>query len=75
MMDGKTVRNMLSHSKIKKKIATLVQLVGFTIEIYYYARPYERQTYLNEVLSSCFIVGYELTNLHKLGCRDVTGWF
>jgi len=27
----------------KKKIDTLVHLVGFTIEIYYDARPYERQ--------------------------------
>jgi len=30
------------HSKISKFV-TLVHLVGFTIEIYYNARPYERK--------------------------------
>ena len=43
MMDGKTVRNMWSVIPKKNKFDTLVHLVGFTIEIYYDARPYERQ--------------------------------
>jgi len=43
MMDGKTVRNMLSISIKLNKFDTLMHLVGFTVEIYYDARPYERQ--------------------------------
>ena len=31
------------YCKIKNKFETLVHLVGFTIEIYYDARPYERE--------------------------------
>jgi len=41
MMDGKTVRNM--QSVTQNKFETLMHLVGFTIEIYYDTRPYERQ--------------------------------
>jgi hypothetical protein len=42
MMDGKTE---MSRELFQKwyKFEKLVHLVGFTIEIYYNARPYERQ--------------------------------
>ena len=43
MMDGKTVRNMLSFIKKRNKIDTLVHPVGFTTETYHEARPYGRQ--------------------------------
>jgi len=42
MTDWKTVWNMQSYSKINK-FEMLVYLVGFTIEIYYDAQPYECQ--------------------------------
>jgi hypothetical protein len=41
MIHGKTVRNMYSYFKIR--FDTLVPLVAVTIEIYYDARPCERQ--------------------------------
>jgi hypothetical protein len=46
MMGGKTVRNMLSVTLNKINLITLVHLVGFTIEMYYGARPCERQIHL-----------------------------
>ena len=45
MMDGKTVRNMQSVIPKQNKFETLVHLFVFTIEIYYDARPYERQIF------------------------------
>ena len=44
MMDGMTFETcrMLLQNKINK-FEILVHLVGFTTEIYYDARPYERQ--------------------------------
>jgi hypothetical protein len=47
MMDGKTVRNMLSFIKKRNKIGTLVHLIGFTVEIYHEARPYVCQIPVN----------------------------
>ena len=43
MMDGKTVRNMYSVIPKYKKFEKLVHLVGFIIEVYYDAQPYERK--------------------------------
>jgi len=42
LMDENTVRNIQCHSKLNK-FEALVHLVGFTTEIHYDARPYERQ--------------------------------
>jgi hypothetical protein len=41
--DGKTNRNAYSIFQNKVNFKKLVHLVGFTIEIYYDARPYEHQ--------------------------------
>jgi len=38
-----------SEAKFKNKFETLMHLVGFTIEIYYEALPYERQICLLHV--------------------------
>ena len=46
MMDGKTVWNTESVIPKYNKFDTLVHLVGFTIEIYYDARLFERQNSL-----------------------------
>jgi len=35
------------HGPVNVKFDTLVYLVGFIIEIYYDARPYERQIYVS----------------------------
>jgi len=50
MMDGKIVRNMYSVIPKSNKFEKLAHLVGFTIEIYYDARPYERQIWQSKML-------------------------
>jgi len=53
------------YSTIPKynKFDTLVHFVGFTIEIYYDARPYERQIPLHRILKQ-YILHFYTNNKH-----------
>jgi hypothetical protein len=53
MMDAKTFRNMQSYSKLNT-FEKLMHLVGFTTEIYYDARTYERQIHFSIAFSKIF---------------------
>ena len=68
MMDGKAVRNM--QSVTQNKFETLMHLVGFTIEIYYDTRPYERQIRTSTLFFSEGINISNISNISKSVIRD-----